>query len=1061
MKKLMNAVVRISRLVVSCAGALLLSNSAAYADGKTLADVGTTGIAGEPNVELRDRGLGDGTYALIFTNAQTTTFTFNSSWKIKEFLVVGGGGGGGSNCGSGGGGGGVIYLTNLGEGEGISFANQDTISLTIGAGGTALRKSQSTPGGHSTLTLGATTYTAFGGGAGVGYDDTATAAIPGLNGETGCGAGGMNKRVHGETTMPIQTPGYYGNDGGARYSGKDFGAGGGGAGEAGYAAGNGVGGKGGDGLPCSITGEEVYYAAGGGGSVSSKKKGDSALGAGGLGGGGVGSYYMTRTANGKGDYSPDPVDPLSNASGFGCGGGGGDGGSSAVCTGGKGSAGIVVLLIEPIEIVSEKPVVTVVVPEKGANYARFSVQVLSDGGDNTTTTLVWGGWAKHGEEIVTAKLAEGVAVNGVVEQVATGLDVDSTYDYSFYAVNEDGVAGDPIEGSITLSSGGIETGVLPVITVGDLTVVGTSVHVAYCVAWPGTGKETCAVSLKYGGAPDKLSRTLDLGSGKIGNNRAEVLGLLPGRQYSMELTADNGTAQGITEIFTVVIGDEATFPETLPAEQPVIAGLGTTDGLIPGGVGVLYSGTFAQFAAGTVVTFHYSMDGGQTWLTSAAEVTAEGFSGAVETGLEINTDYPFYFTAEANGHVDRTVTRTFNTLGAASIQYDTQSGFNTGTRCWQWYYNVSSIGCGTNTVARWESLIGGEWVVVSERKLTQSSSGTWTLTAEEGSVYEFGKSYPSRIAVQNWTIDGSLTWTEYCQQKTGTATDSTTYTWNGAAGAAWNDPENWTPNQARDGIAGYPVYGSTAKFAGNDAVTVEITGAERASWVDVYSSAQRSIRLLGGAPDASLMIQNYLRLSSDSGEGRDCEVVLDGLNVTEVSNNTRPTHSLAADAQLKLVNGATYVVKGPMNLSATSLESAPEGKSGLLIGGVGTKLTVADGLSYAADDVCPCTVTFNIPRNGFGESVPLELAAVPFPSASGEMEVTVAIDPNSDFLNRPKGSSLLLIRNSAGIRKDKVVFEQTARHKGTFHYAGATDEGLPTELWFEAEGAGGFIMILK
>ena len=46
-----------------------------------------------PYVGLVDRG--DGTFALVFTNAQETTFTFNSPWKVKEFLVVGGGGAGG------------------------------------------------------------------------------------------------------------------------------------------------------------------------------------------------------------------------------------------------------------------------------------------------------------------------------------------------------------------------------------------------------------------------------------------------------------------------------------------------------------------------------------------------------------------------------------------------------------------------------------------------------------------------------------------------------------------------------------------------------------------------------------------------------------------------------------------------------------------------------------------------------------------------------------------------------------------------------------------------------
>ena len=853
------------------AAAFMVAGVGYGAGEKTLADVGQTNIGpNDPNVGLIDRGAINpeyaGTYALVFSNAQTTTFTFNSPWAVKEFLVVGGGGAGGGNGGGGGGGGGVIYFTeNLLAADNVqtNFENGQSISLTIGAGGKGAFKMTGMAGGHSVLTLGEKTYTAFGGGGGGNYKEapsTSQDPMPGAGGNTGCGAGqyrGDKNRPGDSTTMP-DLPGYYGTNGGAG-DGSACG-GGGGAGQVGGDAPSGSqGGKGGDGLPCSITGAEVYYAAGGGGGdTSGSKKNDRAEG--GEGGGGRGSYDIGRlTPN---DTTKAPAE--ANATGFGCGGGGGMGGGGKTCVGGNGSAGIVVLLIEPVEIVAEKPVVSVLVPEQGANYAKFSVSVVADGLDNKTESEVWGGWAKEGDAITCAKLADAVAVNGSVAKTVTGLEVGAKYDYKFYAVNGEGTEGDAVTGTITLVAGGVDpTSAAPVIVNQECTVLGNAVNIPYCVAWPGKDKETCSVTLKYGLLANKLSYSVDLGSGLIGNGSTQVAGLIPGRKYFFQLTADNGMAQGTSEVFTAVIADEATYPATLDPRQPVIAGVGGVENFVLGGDGILYSGAFSNYVNGTMVTFHYSKDN-EVWESSVAAVTSEGFKVAVESGLEVSTDYSYYFTAEAGDFADCTQVKVFNTKGPAKLaegQEDVTWLQNPNPRLIGMRCNVTDVGAGTNTEVCLMITIGNQWVEISSMPVDHTGLYDIWSTAEEASILNYGSGCTIRVSIRNTTF-GGRTW-EYpsiTAARGYTRVDGTTYTWTGGDGL-WDAAASWTPAPypLAAGAAGYPVYGSTAKFDDNAVATVRIG---RAEWMSSFQfGSSTDVKLSFNVPqdglDAAMVRTEY------------------------------------------------------------------------------------------------------------------------------------------------------------------------------------------------------------
>ena len=252
----------------------------------------------------------DDSYVYVFTNVESAlTVVAKRGLTLTDCLLVGGGGGGGAG-GGGGGAGGVLspgIEVNLQPGEQLGF--------TVGAGGAgAPWGNLGTNGCDTTLTIGGTTYTAFGGGRG------ASSSIN-FSGQSGGSGGGGFYTGSGGSGTPGQ-----GCDGGAGNTGY---GGGGGAGHAGYKYGEMDGdtdksGCGGDGIASSITGVEVYYGGGGGARE------------GGLGGGGNGYTTNKVVANGE-----DGTD------GLGGGGGASYGSNGNPRHGGRGGNGTVIVVLKP------------------------------------------------------------------------------------------------------------------------------------------------------------------------------------------------------------------------------------------------------------------------------------------------------------------------------------------------------------------------------------------------------------------------------------------------------------------------------------------------------------------------------------------------------------------------------------------------------------------------------------------------------------------------------------------------------------------------------------------
>lgn len=229
------------------------------------------------------------------------TFTPAQNLSNVDYLVIAGGGGGGNGGGGAGG-----YRTNS-----SSMSSNIAYTITVGAGGTNAKGSNSSIAGS-----GFTTFSSTGGGRG-GSGATSPTGY-GLPGGSGGGAANDSGAQPGAGNEGGYTP-VEGYSGGGRGGSSTATGGGGGSGGVGQDGGAQQGGNGGPGTSSSITGTAVTRAAGGGGG------GSTSGGDGGGGGAGTGQ-------NGYGAAA------TSGASNTGSGGGGGWGSA-----GGSGGSGIIVL----------------------------------------------------------------------------------------------------------------------------------------------------------------------------------------------------------------------------------------------------------------------------------------------------------------------------------------------------------------------------------------------------------------------------------------------------------------------------------------------------------------------------------------------------------------------------------------------------------------------------------------------------------------------------------------------------------------------------------------------
>ena len=262
------------------------------------------------------------------TTDNYTIYSLPAFVTTVDYLVVGGGGGGGGGWGGGGGAGGMVSRF----GQSVS----GTLSIMVGAGGAGASSggsNNSANGGDSVLIGDGFTITANGGGRGACF--RASGGSGGSGGGSGGTGGGGVADANGGTGVDGQ-----GHAGGkmrkaSTSDGKNqCGSGGGGAGAPGQDAGAFSAantGCGGAGLPCDITGKEIWYAGGGGGGTS-----DTSVRAGGKGGGG------------DGGISGRPGG-LPGVNGLGSGGGGGSTGTGNNYTGGRGGDGIVIIRFEKPE----------------------------------------------------------------------------------------------------------------------------------------------------------------------------------------------------------------------------------------------------------------------------------------------------------------------------------------------------------------------------------------------------------------------------------------------------------------------------------------------------------------------------------------------------------------------------------------------------------------------------------------------------------------------------------------------------------------------------------------
>ena len=429
---------------------------------ESAAESGTLAVPADAPVAITATGasrvfsVGTDTVA-VFTNTAAAGSLVVPEEAWVEILVVGGGGAGGrarsERAGGGGGAGGFVYEPALRLAAG-------TYSIAVGAGGKGREGGEKQNYGHpgqnggdSAVTLGtADVLRAYGGSGGAGGHNGNLTNVLAIAGSTG---GAQLMQTSNIGWIPVAanyaTAGQ-GHDGGASAksaAGYGFPGGGGGAGAPGGDADatTPMPGAGGDGLPCSITGEEVWYAGGGGGGAGrgSSSSVNGVAAAGGKGGGGHGQRYQKET-------SAD----CRGVDGLGGGGGGGayyndDDNLDSSCTGHSGGCGTVIVrwrtkAVTTIEIAPDEPA-------PGLARGTFSGTVDAVGADGETVTVEIGLCAAGSAATNWTTVATGLAAGGTYSAAIDGLANNTAYTAAWRATNGAGASETGDAGSFTTLSG--------------------------------------------------------------------------------------------------------------------------------------------------------------------------------------------------------------------------------------------------------------------------------------------------------------------------------------------------------------------------------------------------------------------------------------------------------------------------------------------------------------------------------------------------------------------------------------------------------------------------------
>ena len=504
------------------------------------------------------RTVGIDTVAIFTNTAAAGSFTVPAGGAWVEMLVVGGGGAGGLYWdyfgGAGGGAGGFVH-------EPAHFLEAGTYTVTVGAGGQGREDEvwdghswPGRPGSPSAVQLGGVDVVrAFGGSGGASrYSGNCTNSYAGSPqfASTG-GAMPMNTsnigylRMHAQPGTPGQgNPGGWGDKGivtnASGASEHHFAGGGGGAGAPGGdgSFASGTVGAGGDGLPCSITGEEVWYAGGGGAGADYKGNGSwiAEAGKGGKGGGGYGQRWKDAT---------DPDNRGVNGLGGGGGGGGGSRGNqnnaSDTASGHAGGSGTVIVRWR--SMAESTILVACDAPVGGFRRGTFSGTVTAAGGAGATVAVEIGVSVAGSATTNWTTVATGLKAGDSFSAAVDGLADNRTYVAAWRASNVFASAtGDA--GSFTTYAGaylvpGASDGAT-VTTVGNDSVYTYSNSAAagtFTVATPGYAR----ILLAGGGGAGGWARG---GGGGGGGVIEEELVWLEAGTYTVEVGAGGASPTG-------------------------------------------------------------------------------------------------------------------------------------------------------------------------------------------------------------------------------------------------------------------------------------------------------------------------------------------------------------------------------------------------------------------------------------------------------------------------------------------------------------------------------------
>ena len=482
-----------------------------------------------------------------------------------------------------------------------------------------------------------------------------------------------------------------------------------------------------------------------------------------------------------------------------------------------------------------------------------------------------------------------------------------------------------------------------------------------------------------------------------------------------------------------------------------------------------------------VFRVHYGTDEAASEVTRNYGTAEPGVGEDTFPNLLPETTYYWYLElVTPRGYVARSPVRTFTTPGPSRIKIEENPDNRLG-RVIDFPFLCTELGVGTTEAILMVGPSSGKDLMDPSKQTlfeldrmtitaTNSYSFTWdgrTSISKNGHAFAplaYGDLVSWQIVLSNESEQSGYRSSCYACG-TFRVSDPRTFTWSGADGAPWDDPDSWTPSDDEPSDApGYPIWGSTALFSDDAAVSIPealtVQKIELANETELTLQGPGSL-FVNGAPwqdntakwtlpkrDEDTGFTNGGQIPRPSwvpnplvqfGTGSSLHLA-DGAFLFEDSPKTE--RILTSGQKFFVENGSSYGSPKKLFIKGGSSELVIDGGSvvfsgevhpsdsndasgGITIGGATGSLFVSNKVFVANASYAPGKIAFSVPADGY-LNIPLRTQISngnKFADGAGLIELSVPTHAPAALING-EGDFLLIEWSYVGIATNRIVLAE-------------------------------------